>query len=54
MTDPEPTKAKRPSSARDFDTVKLVATELEQKRITGNREKSKILKAARLHKLENQ
>ncbi|XUY29710.1 hypothetical protein RMR21_022225 [Agrobacterium sp. rho-8.1] len=53
MTDQETPKAKRTPSAKDFDTVKLVVTEMEEKRMSGNREKTKILKAARLQKVQN-
>lgn len=54
MTDPAPHNATRPSVKGDFDTIKLAATNLEEKRISGNREKTEKLKAARLMKTESE
>lgn len=54
MTERDPNKPKRPSSMGDFDTVKLIATGLEEKRVRDDKDKTKILKAARLKKIESE
>jgi hypothetical protein len=54
MSDQQPKNALRPTPRGDFETVKLAATNLEEKRISGDREKTKMLKAARLLKVENE
>ncbi|WP_311272919.1 MULTISPECIES: hypothetical protein [unclassified Rhizobium] len=54
MTDQDSNKTKRPPAKNDFDTLKLIATGLEEKRVSGDREKTKLLKAARLKKIEDE
>ncbi|WP_320203940.1 hypothetical protein [Agrobacterium rosae] len=54
MTDLEPNKAGRTSVKGDFDTIKLAATNLEEKRISVNRDKTEKLKAARLQRIESE
>ncbi|WP_167397957.1 hypothetical protein [Agrobacterium rosae] len=46
MTDLEPNKAGRTSVKADFDIIKLAATNLEEKRISVNRDKTEKLKVA--------
>lgn len=54
MTEQDPNKPKRPPSKNDFETVKLVATGIEEKRVRDDKEKTKILKAARLKEIESE
>lgn len=53
LTDEDPNKPKRTQSKPDFDSLKLTVTNLEEKRVRGDRDKSQLLKAARLKQNES-
>ncbi|KIP97617.1 hypothetical protein RU07_23675 [Agrobacterium tumefaciens] len=54
LTDQDLSKPKRTQSKPDFDTLKLTVTNLEEKRMRGDREKTKLLKAARIKQNESE
>jgi hypothetical protein len=54
LTDQDLNKPKRTQSKPDFDTLKLTVTNLEEKRMRGDREKTKLLKAARIKQNESE
>lgn len=53
LTDQDP-NPKRTQSKPDFDTLKLTVTSLEEKRVRADREKTKLLRAARIKQNESE
>ena len=54
LTDQDLNKTKRVQSKPDFDTLKLTVTSLEEKRVRGDREKTILLRAARIKQNESE
>lgn len=54
MADQNPKKRRGIPPAGNFETSKVFATNFEEERVKGNREKTGILKAARLLKLKDE